>query len=96
MSNEWWLPEILRARRANLPSLEPITQSRRVQANRVGKAPVTGFFSHEVKRHLRILAATKQTTIQQILSEALSDYFVKNGLPELDRLELRADDGGTD
>lgn len=41
----------------------------------------------EVKKQLRILAAEHNTTIQNLLAEALNDLFAKNGKPEIAPLE---------
>jgi hypothetical protein len=40
-----------------------------------------------VKRQLRILAADRDTTIQDLLAEALNDLFAKNGKPEIAPME---------
>jgi hypothetical protein len=57
------------------------------QANRIGKQAVTVFFPQDVKIQLRVLGATKQQTLQRMLAEALNDFFVKNGLPEMAPLD---------
>lgn len=54
---------------------------------RSGKSNVTGYFPMEVKKQLRILAAEHNTTIQNLLAEALNDLFAKNGKPEIAPLE---------
>jgi hypothetical protein len=50
---------------------------------REGKSNVTGYFPPEVKKQLRILAAERSTTIQELLAEALNDLFAKHGKPEI-------------
>ena len=50
---------------------------------RDGKSNFTGYFPPEVKKQLRILAAERSTTIQDLLAEALNDLFAKNGKPEI-------------
>jgi hypothetical protein len=50
---------------------------------RDGKSNVTGYFPPEVKKQLRILAAERNTTIQDLLAEALNDLFAKNSKPEI-------------
>jgi hypothetical protein len=50
---------------------------------REGKSNVTGYFPPEVKKQLRILAAERSTTIQDLLAEALNDLFAKHGKPEI-------------
>ena len=59
------------------------SQVRQVRTGREGKSNVTGYFPPEVKRQLRLLAAERNTTIQDLLAEALNDLFAKNGKPEL-------------
>src|SRR5215213_2786696 len=50
---------------------------------REGKTNVTGYFPLEVKKQLRIIAAEWNTTIQDLLGEALNDLFAKHGKPEI-------------
>lgn len=50
---------------------------------RDGKSNVTGYFPPAVKKQLRILAAERSTTIQDLLAEALNDLFAKHGKPEI-------------
>jgi hypothetical protein len=40
-----------------------------------------------VKKQLRILAADRDTTIQDLLAEALNDLFAKHGKPEIAPME---------
>jgi hypothetical protein len=40
-----------------------------------------------VKKQLRILAADRDTTIQDLLAEALNDLFAKHGKPEIVPME---------
>ena len=69
--------------------LAATTESRRLhfRPGREGKSNVTGYFPPEVKRQLRLLAAEYDTTIQNLLAEALNDLFAKNGRPEVAPLE---------
>jgi len=55
--------------------------------SREGKSNVTGYFPPAVKRQLRILAADRDTTIQDLLAEALNDLFAKHGKPEIAPME---------
>jgi hypothetical protein len=50
---------------------------------RAGKTNITGYFPTEVKKQLRILAAERDTTIQDLMAEALNDLFAKHGKPEI-------------
>ena len=51
--------------------------------SRVGKANVTGYFPAPVKKQLRMIAAERETTIEDCLAEAINDFFAKNNKPEL-------------
>jgi len=56
---------------------------RATQPGRVGKVSVTGYFSPEVRRQLKRLAADADTTVQALLAEALNDLFAKRGVAEI-------------
>lgn len=58
-------------------------QKHNLRPGRKGKSNVTGYFPPEVKKQLRLLAAEHDTTIQNLLAEALNDLFAKNGKPEI-------------
>jgi hypothetical protein len=57
--------------------------------SRVGKANVTGYFPAPVKKQLRIIAAERETTIEDCLAEAINDFFAKNNRPELAPRKIR-------
>lgn len=63
------------------------SQQQHPRPGRKGKSNVTGYFAPEVKKQLRLLAAEQDTTIQNLLAEALNDLFAKNGKPEIAPLE---------
>lgn len=65
----------------------PAERGRHFRPGREGKSNVTGYFPPAVKKQLRLLAAEQETTIQNLLAEALNDLFAKNGKPELAPLE---------
>ena len=44
---------------------------------------VTGYFPPAVKKLLRMIAAEEETTIQELMAEALNDLFAKRGKPEI-------------
>jgi hypothetical protein len=50
---------------------------------RENKRNVTGYFPPEVKHQLRLLCAEQDTTIQEMLAEALNDLFAKYGKAEI-------------
>lgn len=51
--------------------------------SREGQSLVGGFFSPEVHRQLKILAAESGATQQALLTEALDMLFAKHGKPEI-------------
>src|ERR1035438_5216751 len=83
--------------RAEVPVPQPARQQDNASApppknpnfrpSREGKSNVTGYFPPAVKRQLRILAADRDTTIQDLLTEALNDLFAKHGKPEIAPME---------
>ena len=72
---------------AGEPTVELVASAesrpRHFRPGREGKSNVTGYFPPEVKKQLRLLAAEHDTTIQNLLAEALNDLFSKNGKPEI-------------
>jgi hypothetical protein len=73
------------------PSPLPSTSSRseaekaknNPQPGRQGKVVVSGWFPPEVKKQLKVIAATDETTLQNLIAEALNDLFAKRGKPEI-------------
>lgn len=59
------------------------------RAGRESKTNVTAYFPLAVKKQLRLLAAEEDTTIQNLLAEALNDLFAKRGKPEIAPLPER-------
>ena len=56
---------------------------RSVVPSRAGKKPITGFFDPMVSRQIKKVALDKDTTMQELLQEALNDLFRKYGLPPI-------------
>ena len=50
---------------------------------REGMTNVTGYFPPAVKKQLRRITVEEDTTIQELLAEALNDLFAKRGMPEI-------------
>lgn len=44
---------------------------------------VAGYFDPEVRRQLKIMMAERDTTLQELLREAINDLFAKHGRPEI-------------
>lgn len=53
------------------------------QASRQGTKPVTAHYPKEVSDRLKILAVEQNTTMQDLIAEALNDLFAKYGKPEI-------------
>jgi len=68
----------------------PTSKNPHFRPSREGKSNVTGYFPPAVKKQLRILAADRDTTIQDLLAEALNDLFAKYGKPEIAPVETAA------
>ena len=51
--------------------------------NKSDKRLVGGHFTPEVQQQIRVIAATQDTTIQALLTEALNDLFEKQGYPRI-------------
>ena len=71
----------------NTSAPTPTPKSQHFRPSREGKSNVTGYFPPAVKKQLRILAADRDTTIQDLLAEALNDLFAKHGRPEIAPVE---------
>ena len=52
-------------------------------ANKSDKRLIGGHFTPEVQQQVRVIAATQDTTIQALLTEALNDLFEKQGYPRI-------------
>lgn len=66
-------------RKAKAAAPKAETASRSAQPGRTGTKLIGGHFPPEVSTQLRIIAAEENTTMQALLTEALSDLFVKKG-----------------
>lgn len=60
------------------PRVDPAARRSVISAARIGKRSIGGHFSGETLRQLRVLAAEKDCTIQDLLAEALNDLFRKH------------------
>jgi hypothetical protein len=54
-----------------------------LRPSRIGKRIVAGYFDTAVSRQLRHLSADEDRPIQDLLREALNDFFVKKGKPPI-------------
>ena len=60
---------------APTPSRSPSPATAGVRRKHVG-----GYFAPAVAKHLRLLASEEETTVQELLTEALALLFAKRGL----------------
>jgi hypothetical protein len=85
------LQAVLNRQKASLPEQggrpDTLRQERNPEeqraASRHGRHLIGGHFPSEVVKQLRILAAEEETTIQNLLGEAIDDLFVKKGKSRL-------------
>ena len=68
-----------RGESADFAERKPQIREEQPKASRSGLHLIGGHFPSEVVKQLRILAAEEETTIQNLLGEALDDLFVKKG-----------------
>jgi hypothetical protein len=50
---------------------------------RVGKKAIVGFFPLEVSKQMKQIAIDENSSIQDLMTEALNDLFVKRGKPPI-------------
>jgi hypothetical protein len=54
-----------------------------VSKGRGGTSPITVHFPKQVRDQLKILAVQSNTTLHNLVAEALNDLFAKHGKPEI-------------
>jgi hypothetical protein len=57
--------------------------SKTIAAPRQGFRPITVHFPQQVRDQIKILAAERHTTMQNVIAEAYNDLFAKYGKPEI-------------
>ena len=65
------------------PSPDPPEASRLPPSPKSKRKHIGGYFDPEVARRLRMLASEEETTVQELLTEALRLMFEKRGLSVL-------------
>jgi hypothetical protein len=91
MSKKPSLAEALQSLDRSTPAAKAVIESaskphkpRSVQPpSRAGKKPLIGYFSPEVSKQLKQIALDRDTTLQELLGEALNDFFQKYKKPTL-------------
>ena len=68
---------------AQPPPRATAVTSRHQRPSRLGTHTIAGHFAPDVRRQLRTLAAARDSTVQQLLAEALNDLFAKYHKPEI-------------
>jgi hypothetical protein len=53
------------------------------QPSRAGTSPITVHFPKQVRNQLKIMAVEQDTTMHNLVAEALNDLFAKYGKPEI-------------
>lgn len=62
------------------PQPDPPAAARPSASGKVKRRHIGGYFDPEVARRLRMLASEEETTVQELLTEALALLFTKRGL----------------
>jgi len=69
-------------------TMQPTEKTRTISpkpSTRIGKKSITGWFDADVLKQLKMIGLDKDMTIQQMVGEALNDFFAKNGKPQIAR-----------
>lgn len=61
----------------------PIQQAQRVPQTRAGTKLVGGHFAKEVSAALKVIAAENDTTVQDLIAEAINGIFAKYNKPQI-------------
>lgn len=72
--------------RASGPVRSPRARAEPVRPSRSGKRLIGGHFPPSVAKHLKMLAAEEDTSVQALLEEALDLLFVKKGRGHIERV----------
>jgi hypothetical protein len=65
------------------PVASPAAGGERTAPSRRGKKTIAGHFDPAVSRQLRELALAEESSVQELLREALNDLFAKRGRPPI-------------
>ena len=56
------------------------TQHRNSSPSRRGKKQIGGHYDPEVSRQLKVIAAREDKTVEQVLGDAINEYFERRGI----------------
>lgn len=56
------------------------TQHRNSAPSRRGKKQIGGHYDPEVSRQLKVIAAREDKTVEQVLGDAINEYFERRGI----------------
>jgi hypothetical protein len=70
----------------NAPAVQVEEGSTYSRPSRTGKRLIGGHFAPDIAKHLKILAAEEDTSVQSLLEEALDLLFVKKGRGHIKRV----------
>jgi len=54
-----------------------------IPAVRIGKKAVTGWFDSDVVKQLKMIGIEREMSIQDMIGEALNDFFTKHGKAQI-------------
>lgn len=63
--------------------IEANNKEARVPPSRIGKRNISGYFSQEVYRQVKIIALDDDKKVQEVLGDALNALFERRGLPPI-------------
>ena len=72
-----------RAAPEQVPAEEPKAAASSLPPSRQGKKTIAGHFDPAVSRQLREIALAEDSSVQELLREALNDLFAKRGRPPI-------------
>lgn len=62
---------------------EKNARTTRIPAVRIGKKAVTGWFDSDVVKQLKMIGIEREMSIQDMIGEALNDFFTKHGKAQI-------------
>lgn len=66
-----------------ITAARPRTMTTTTAPNRIGKKSITGWFDADVLKQLKMIGIEQDMSIQQMVGEALNDFFTKYGKAQI-------------